>query len=283
VAWRLEVSHTTGYKYPKHVVSSYNEARVTPLSTESQMTIEAHFDVQPPVRPSRYWDYWGTLVHAFDVHVPHEELVVTATSLVETGTGLGARDDREISWSALGDAAVTDKHYEYLVATESTVVDDELTDIATSFRSANDEPDDAAGDAIAWLRDQLEYQPGSTSVSTSALEAWKVRRGVCQDYAHLAIGVLRAMGIPARYVSGYFHPDDDAEIGDVVTGQSHAWAEMWLGDWVPFDPTNAVPVGERHVVVARGRDYRDVAPLKGVYTGAPSSLSTVAVTVTRRA
>jgi transglutaminase-like putative cysteine protease len=188
-----------------------------------------------------------------------------------------------LRWSDLDAAVVADQYYEFLAPTDSTLVDEELTDMARSFRSGSNRPDEAARQAIGWLREQLDYVPGSTSVSTSALEAWRVRRGVCQDYAHLALALLRAMGVPARYVSGYFHPDDDAAIGDVVVGQSHAWAEMWLGDWLAFDPTNAVPVGERHVIVARGRDYRDVAPLKGVYSGAPSSTTAVAVTVTRRA
>ena len=116
---------------------------------------------------------------------------------------------------------------------------------------------------------------------TSAQEAWAEKRGVCQDFSHLGIGLLRAMGIPTRYVSGYLHPDSKAEIGKTVTGQSHAWVEWWDGAWVPFDPTNAAAPSQSHVVVGRGRDYRDVPPVKGVYAGPEASGNEVTVKVTR--
>jgi len=106
---------------------------------------------------------------------------------------------------------------------------------------------------------------------------------VCQDFTHLTLAVLRGMGIPARYVSGYLHPSKAAEVGTVSTGESHAWVEAWTGDWWGFDPTHLGPVGERHVVVGRGRDYADVSPLKGVYHGAPAEALTVSVEITRLA
>lgn len=106
---------------------------------------------------------------------------------------------------------------------------------------------------------------------------------MCQDFVQLAIALLRTMGIPARYASGYLHPQADAQIGDTVHGESHAWCEAWTGDWRPFDPTNAVAIGERHVLVARGRDYRDVPPLKGIVSGAPSTTPAVSVELTRHA
>ena len=129
----------------------------------------------------------------------------------------------------------------------------------------------------------MEYVPGSTGVRTSAQEAWSLRKGVCQDIAHLTLGMLRAVGIPARYVSGYLFPLAGGAVGDTVAGQSHAWVEWWCGDWVPFDPTNGVPIGVRHVTVAHGRDYADVTPLKGVYHGAPSTDLGVTVEITRLA
>ena len=125
------------------------------------------------------------------------------------------------------------------------------------------------------------YEPGATDVSTTASGALDVGRGVCQDFVHVAIALLRACGIPARYASGYLHPHEDAQIGDVVTGQSHAWLEAWLGDWFPVDPTSGVEVGERHVLVAHGRDYGDVAPLKGVFHGPPDLSVDVRVAIER--
>ena len=95
------------------------------------------------------------------------------------------------------------------------------------------------------------------------------------------MALLRSRGIPARYVSGYLHPQPQAAIGTAVKGQSHAWVEWWCGDWIGYDPTNRKPVGRQHVVIGRGRDYDDVAPLKGVYHGAPASHLGVTVEITR--
>ena len=127
----------------------------------------------------------------------------------------------------------------------------------------------------------LAYETGATDVSTNARSALELGRGVCQDFVHVALALLRAVGIPARYSSGYLHPDAEAAIDDAVTGQSHAWLEAWTGSWQRVDPTNGDEVGERHVFVARGRDYGDVTPLKGVYNGPPAHSSDARVTIRR--
>jgi transglutaminase-like putative cysteine protease len=142
----------------------------------------------------------------------------------------------------------------------------------------------AAATAVAdWVSSHLRYTRGATHVSSSALEVFLAGQGVCQDYVHLSLGLLRSMAIPSRYVSGYFHPEADAEVGRSVTGQSHAWFEVWLGDWYGLDPTNGVRAGERHVVVARARDYADVPPMKGVYHGGEAEDLEVDVEITRLA
>jgi transglutaminase-like putative cysteine protease len=283
MSWRIEVRHTTDYRYAHEVVASYNEVRLTPQSTADQVTIAARLEVEPPVRLFRYWDYWGTMVHAFDVHVPHRELVVTASSTVETPLAHGTVDPGVLGWAAVEDAAVADRFYEYLTPSPSVVLDDQLAGVATELRAAAAVPGDAVDEVASWVQAQLVYERGQTTVTTSALEAWRAGRGVCQDFVHLTLALLRSMGVPARYVSGYFYPEADAAIGETVVGESHAWAEAWLGDWYPFDPTNGVPVGHRHVLVGRGRDYGDVTPRKGIYSGAPSATPTVIAELTRRA
>jgi transglutaminase-like putative cysteine protease len=283
MSWRIEVKHTTDYRYAQEVVASYNEVRLTPQSTVHQVTIGARLEVEPSVRLLRYWDYWGTLVHAFDVHVPHRELVVTASSTVETPLAHTTVDPGAVSWRAVEDPAVADRFYEYLAPCASVVLDDELASVAAELRAEAAAPGEAVDLVSGWVTAQLVYERGQTSVTTSAIEAWRAGRGVCQDFVHLNLALLRAMGIPARYVSGYFYPESDAAIGETVVGESHAWAEAWLGDWYPFDPTNAGPVGHRHVLVGRGREYGDVTPLKGIYSGAPTATPTVTAELTRRA
>lgn len=128
----------------------------------------------------------------------------------------------------------------------------------------------------------MDYVPGSTGVHTSAEAAWEVRQGVCQDMAHLSVGLLRRLGVPARYVSGYLQPRADLPVGESVTGESHAWVEWWAGDWRAWDPTNGRPVGADHVVVGRGRDYDDVPP-RGVHSGPGGGELVVSVEFTRLA
>jgi transglutaminase-like putative cysteine protease len=288
MSWRLRIRHTSAYTYVQDVVASYNEVRLTPQTTGGQVTIDARVEVTPPARPVSYQDYWGTRVHAFDIHIPHRQLVVVGSSTVETPVSHGPTDrgvtsHRAISWAELDDDAVRETYFEYLAPTEVAAADDDLDAIGSTLRREASTPHEALELVSDWVRGALVYEQGSTEVSTSATDAWRSGRGVCQDFVHLAIALLRNMGIPARYASGYFHPQEDAEIGMTVHGESHAWCEAWIDDWWPFDPTNTVAVGERHVLVARGRDYSDVPPLKGIISGAPSTTPAVSVELTRQA
>ncbi len=276
--WRLRVRHTTGYRYDTTVTRSYNEARLLPLSGGEQTTVEALVETVPACRQQRYWDYWGTQVTAFDVHVSHSALSVTATSVVDTA---GVREPEDPpGWELLGTEEVRDRHVEMLTATSRTTADEDMRTLAEQA-VAGREPYEAALAVAALVRAQVAYRRGTTGVATSAKEAWALKAGVCQDIAHVTLAMLRAVGLPARYVSGYLHPNPDAVVGETVTGESHAWVEVWLGSWWAYDPTNGVPAGERHVTVARGRDYGDVVPLKGVYSGGGSQSLGVVVEVTR--
>jgi len=281
MTWRVEIEHTTGYKYRREVTSSYNEVRVTPISNDRQVVLDAEVAVAPAVSAFRYWDYWGTLVHAFDLHTPHTELAVTGRSVVETSAPL---DDPgpALGWSELAAPDVCDRFAELLAPTRHVPIDDDVVEAARPL-AAQATPADACLGAVAWARSRLRYEKGATTVASSATDALRLGAGVCQDFAHLTLAVLRAMGVPARYVSGYLHPSADAGVGATVSGESHAWVEAWTGDWASFDPTNGEVVGERHVVVGRARDYADLSPLQGIYHGGPAEALGVTVTLTRLA
>jgi transglutaminase-like putative cysteine protease len=277
---RLRIRHVTGFTYAGTAHASYNEARMTPVTEPGQTTLFSQIECTPAVATWRYRDYWGTQVTVFDLQRPHQQLRVTASSLVETVDRPASSED--VGWESLRSQSTVDEFAELLMLTDLTTVDDELAATATTVAGAA--PPGSAARAVAeWVGDQVEYQPGSTGVRTSAQEAWELRKGVCQDIAHLSVGLLRRIGIPARYVSGYLFPTADAEIGRTVAGQSHAWVEWFSGAWVGFDPTNHTLAGANHVVVARGRDYSDVAPLRGVYHGAPGTGLGVTVEITRLA
>ena len=278
MSWRLSITHRTGFEYEGEVVASYNRARLTPSSSDGQLLLDHAVTVDPRVAVFASVDYWGTRVHAFDVHVPHQRLEVTGKSLVETAS-TGPWPDA-VEWGVLEDEAVVDELCEYLVASPMTRADQAVAALAASLR-AGKSPIDTVAAAIEWVREEVAYEKGVTSVETPATGVLAARRGVCQDFAHLTIALLRSAGIPARYVSGYLHPDEDAAIGATVAGESHAWVEAWVGRWWPVDPTNGEPVGQRHVRVAQGRDYGDVAPLAGIFHGAPSKALIVEVELTR--
>jgi transglutaminase-like putative cysteine protease len=278
VSWRIGIRHRTGYHYAGGATSSYNEARITPLTTHRQTVMEAVVTVSPPVPIFRYVDYWGTYVDAFDIQEPHTDLVVTGTSIVETSPP--PEPVFAMRWDDLAGEDVRDKYAELLAPTAHVPISDEVLEIAESLASGR-APAETCQVAADWVRGRLRYERGTTNASTSATEALERGGGVCQDFVHLTLALLRAVGIPARYTSGYLHPSPEAGPGVTVEGQSHAWLEAWTGDWHPLDPTNGGAVGERHVVVGRARDYADVTPLKGIYNGAPSTALGVSVELTR--
>jgi transglutaminase-like putative cysteine protease len=280
VNWRLRIKHVTGFTYAGTAHASYNEARMTPLTVAGQTTLFSQVECNPGATTWRYRDYWGSQVTVFDLQRPHQQLRVTASSLVETAERPTLEEP--LDWDVVRGPSTSDTYLEYLTSTELTTVDTALTGTARELIESL-APNEAAVAIGEWVRAHVEYVPGSTGVRTSAQEAWSLRKGVCQDMAHLTLGMLRSVGIPARYVSGYLYPKSDGAVGETVAGQSHAWVEWWCGDWVGFDPTNGSPAGQRHVIVARGRDYSDVTPLKGVYHGAPSTGLGVTVEITRLA
>jgi len=279
MGWRLQISHRTGFTYAGPVASSYNEARMSPCTDSHQNVLDSRVTVRPYVRTFTYRDYWDTLVTVFDVHAPHETLDVLADALVETSPAGEFGDG--LSWSELTAPQVTERWPEVMLPTPRTALDEELTALAADLRGAHATPAAAASAVCDIVHEKIEYVPGSTGVQTDAVQVWRQRKGVCQDISHLSIGLLRALGLPARYVSGYLYPTEDAELRDAVTGQSHAWVEWFDGSWRAFDPTNGIPIGERHVMVGHGRDYADVPPLKGLYAGPANTGQTVAVTLTR--
>jgi transglutaminase-like putative cysteine protease len=278
--WRLRVVHTTGYRYATPVTQSYNEARLTPRSDQRQNLMVNRLDTVPATRSYRYTDYWGTEVTAFDVHKPHTELKVTAASVVETAEHDGPVDGA--TWAEVRSPATVDQHAEYLEWTKYVPKHRELAAMARSLRKGN-RPAETVLAVSQWVHDTLTYQRGTTGVHSSAVDAWHAGEGVCQDYAHLTLALLRAVGVPSRYVSGYLHTKPAAAVGETVVGESHAWIEAWTGDWWGFDPTNDIPIGHRHVWVATGRDYADVSPLKGIYSGGAATAIEVTVDMTRLA
>jgi transglutaminase-like putative cysteine protease len=282
MGWRLRVVHTTDVSYSGPVRASFNEVRMTPLTLPAQATLETRVSAGAGVPVWTYCDYWGTFVSVFDISEPHDKLTIRAQATVETGLQLADPPPAPPAWADLAAQASAGRLLEFLMPTSLTTVTPAVAATVTDAVTGAD-PVEAAQEISSRVRSQVSYMAGATGVRTNAQQAWDQGQGVCQDMAHVTVALLRAAGLPARYVSGYLHADPKAEPGQTAVGESHAWIEYWAGSWRPLDPTSGAAVAERHVVVARGRDYLDIPPLKGIYHGAPTSAVDVTVEVTRLA
>ncbi len=277
MSWTIAVEHVTEYRYTEPAQVSYNEIRMTPQENGEQLVLETGLEISPPVNLFPYRDYWDTMVQRFDIRHPHDRLRIVARSVVKTPAGHEVPAVVSPKWDE-------DEFAEQLAPTALTALPaDKRVQAMISELIASNTPASAVAKAAKFVNRSLRYQPGSTAVSTTAAETWQIKKGVCQDFSHLCIALLRAAGIPARYVSGYYYPLAEGEIEQEVAGESHAWVEAWVGWWMQIDPTNLNFDPKRYIVIGHGRDYNDVAPFVGIYSGSGESEMTVNVILKRLA
>lgn len=269
----ISIRYVTHFVYPTPVWESHNLLRASPTDDAFQEVHKYEVTTTPASRVLSYIDGWGTRVDAFGITQPHSELIVE----VETVVGTLARS-RSIQAAGPVDDAYAASHWMYLQPSPHTRWEPALERQAAKMAGSVGDPIEKVDRLEQAIRDRLEYRPGSTHVGTTVGEVWKSQAGVCQDFAHVLIALCRSIGIAARYVSGYFYAADPtaAEVSDEneITAQTHAWVEVAIpgNGWWAIDPTNPGAVGERHVVIGRGRDYDDVTPLRGVYFGDTSHI-----------
>jgi transglutaminase-like putative cysteine protease len=266
----LRISHTTSFVYEKPVYQSQNEIRMHPLDGPHQRLAEFELFVNPAPSMLEYDDYFGNHVHAISIYASHQSLTVEARSIVERETeSMLEAEPLPFSEYLLHDTERVSREYDFLGASHHVPFSKTLRRF---FWMVRPNPDESvagwAHRAVKFIRDQFIYEPGLTRVNSTADEILSIGGGVCQDFAHLTLGVLRLAGVPARYVSGYIIPPAKAAPVEEMSAQaSHAWVEAELPGlgWVGFDPTHGCRADERHIRVAIGRDYADVPPLRGVY------------------
>lgn len=283
------VEHRTHYEYGGEVVNSHNEVHLLPrsLPTQSPSRIELRIDPTPDsVRWRR--DYFGNDLVFFVLQTPHHELTIRTESRVEIQAVPAFDATRSPAWEEVvervraDDSAEALEAFEYVFDSPFVPASPSLADYARASFPSGRPFAEGALDFSHRIFTDFRYDPDATTLDTPVEEALRDRHGVCQDYAHVMIGGLRSLGLPARYVSGYLasarRPADAKLIGDEA---SHAWVGAWcpvLG-WIAFDPTNDLVPSDRHVVLAYGRDYDDVSPVKGVTLGGGSHIVSVAVSV----
>jgi transglutaminase-like putative cysteine protease len=278
----LHVCHTTRLVYAEPVVEAHTEVRKTPVDTARQRVVTAKLDVAPAAKVRGYVDYFGTRVHAFNVLEPHGALVISAEAVVET------RDERFLGPGSVEDLpADAGRLVEYLHWSPAVPGLDVYGTVAHGVSTELAPPDfpKALAELGESVYERFRYDPDATDVHSSPEVLFEGGGGVCQDFAHALIGVLRRAGVPARYVSGYVHDPARGETRDPVRGaaSSHAWVEAWhpRTGWTGVDPTNHRLVDWQYVQVAAGRDYTDVQPLRGVFVGSDDQDLEVEVRVER--
>ena len=243
------------------------------------MVLDHRVDVRPSVPVMHYIDYWGTEVSAFDVHEPHDRLIVASRSLVETVAAVP--DVTDTDWEVLSDENVRDRFYEYLHSSPHVPIDESFREVAAEIADGPDTSRDGRrgqrrGSARASRTSPARPTSRRTRGPPSSWVAASARTSSMSRWRCCGPRVSRPATRPVTCI-----PTPTPRVDAAVTGQSHAWLEAWTGSWQRIDPTNGAPVGEEHVLVARGRDYGDVTPLKGVYNGPPSRSSDVRVTIRR--
>ncbi len=273
---RYRLVHTTEFVYDAPVSESYNEVRLRPLHDERQSCLSFRLTTSPGSRGTAYRDAHGNWVHQFNVLPEHRRLKVEAESVVLAhGVSESADDPTSLNEFDSRRDQLDEEHFDFLAPTGYVPHLAALREIIQAAEQASDATVAGFVQAVSdTIHARFRYVKGATHVHSSIEDSLSIGAGVCQDFAHLLLGVVRMRGIPGRYVSGYLAPGGrtapEARQEDVIGGQaSHAWTEILMPNnaWVPLDPTLGEPVGLRHIRVAYGRDYGDVAPVRGVYKG----------------
>lgn len=271
----LRITHETHLKYSDLINETVMELRMCPRQEQDQHRLSFELGIGPTTSVSSYFDWLGNTVHAFTINAFHKELQIRATSVVET-------EGRDVDpllckdrWPLKNaDYAM----YDYTNFCGPVVDTPELRNLAASLElRPGDTLGRAAGRMLHAINDRFTYEKGVTNVSSPITDVLKHGRGVCQDFTHLMIGLARAVGVPARYVSGFLHNSAHQTLRGAA--ESHAWCELLFPSlgWVGFDPTNNCAAGENFVKLAVGRYYADVPPHRGLYKGDAEESMTVTV------
>jgi transglutaminase-like putative cysteine protease len=286
------VVHETRYRYAEEVVSSHNEAHLLPRTLPRQSPRNVQLRVHPTPDSLRWHqDYFGNDVVFFNLQAPHRELTIRTQSDVGLDPAPRLDPARSQAWEEVAAAArrartpAALEAFEYVFDSPFVAASEALAAYARPSFTPGRPLAEALLDFSRRIHSEFRYDPEATTLETPVEDALRERHGVCQDYAHVMIGGLRSLGLPARYVSGYLKSRRTAqpEAADLVGSEaSHAWVAAWcpkLG-WIEVDPTNDLVPGDRHIVLGYGRDYDDVSPVKGVTLGGGSHTIEVAVEVT---
>lgn len=280
---KLSVLHRTVFHYAHPVTDSVNTLHLEPRTYPFQNTTSALVRILPATRVRRFTDLFQNITHHFELPKPHQKLEIESRIKVHNLPLVIPAAGREMVMADYTDSSVKERTWQFLQDSRWVAKSPELWRMALDLTAGLKTVYDQATAIMAWIRQEFRYEAGITDVNTHLDEVFRLRCGVCQDFAHVMIGLCRSIGIPARYASGYiYNGPRDSLVGAQA---SHAWCEIYLTGvgWIGFDPTNNTLADERFVKIAVGRDYEDVAPVRGSYFGTGQCLLEVDVVVEKLA
>lgn len=285
---RYHIRHATGYSYTEPVPVCHNLLHLAPRNTAGQTCLvhELFIDPEPAVRSKRH-DYFGNDIDYFSIQEAHDGLSVTARSVVEVAAP-SRQETASPTWEHVAAKLKSNLSFDGLAAYQASLPSPRVapSDALREYALASFPKDrpvfDAVRDLTSRIHADFKFDAKATTVHTPPDELLELRRGVCQDFAHLAIGCLRSMGQAARYVSGYVCTTPPPGMPRLQGADaSHAWISVFCGPlgWIDFDPTNDAVVGDSHITIGWGRDYGDICPIQGLFVGGGEHSMTVAVDV----
>lgn len=275
----FKIKHTTKYSYQGQVRDSANQIILYPVNDEYQEILKHELKISGDPLVDVYRDYYGNEVGNFTISTPHSELSIISKVIVTTRPKPLPQDDifASLQWQELKDVQNKIPYIDYLKH-EHFVGLDEVKEVVGRESKAGFTPYQVSVALCRYVYENFSYLPGITTVETTLDTIWELKAGVCQDFAHILLAMLRFINIPARYVSGYICPSKNGMRGQ---GATHAWVEAFLPGygWLGLDPTNNCVANETHVRLAVGRNFSDCSPVKGVYKGLPDHKLEVSVIV----
>jgi len=287
-----EISHTTRYDYAGSVSLSHHLLRLTPRRTSRQNPVTHEIEIHPaPTTITAHGDYFGNTARFLAVEQPHHRLTITARSRIEVRPAYIPDPAETPSWEAVRARTRADRSgvaldaHEFTYSSALVPLRADFADYAAASFLSQRPLLEAANDLTARIHRDFKFDPTATTVTTPVADVFRLRRGVCQDFAHFQIACLRSLGLPARYVSGYLETDPPPGQAKLRgSDASHAWVSCYCPGqgWLDLDPTNNCPASLRHVTIAWGRDYADVAPVRGVLIGGRGQALSVSVDVVGR-
>ncbi|MBX7157569.1 MAG: transglutaminase family protein [Verrucomicrobiae bacterium] len=281
---QFRIEHLTHYHYSGPVMESFAELRLAPLATPHQKLKQRILTIYPETQVNSYLDHYGNQVEFFSLASRHEEMKILSQCEVEIAAQPYHSEPLSIQSAQQLYQSLTPDYFDFLASTLLVPLGKPFERFISKWFPAPKPLGEALFDFTRFINEHFHYESGTTTVETPAIQIAKTKQGVCQDFAHFMLAVLRTAQIPTRYVSGYIESSSSANQPELVGAEaSHAWVEVLMPDqtWRGYDPTNGIFTENRHIVLAIGRDYSDVPPFRGTYQGSQSLNLTVQVNVKR--